>query len=104
MASSIKTQSLEPFTMETLILQKKKLHEIKFFFYELNIIKVQIASVSFNTLLELISKNKETYIKCIKSEIETSTIFLQRLCKDICTNPFEILDKTITSNCVCIFT
>jgi hypothetical protein len=48
--------------------------------------------MSFNTLLELISINKETYINALKVKLKKTTNFLQRLCKDICTNPFEIID------------
>jgi hypothetical protein len=104
MASYKKTQILEPFIMETLIFQKNHLLEIKLIFDELNITNLETNSMSFNTLLVLSFINNETYINALKVKLKKKTIILQRLWKDICTNPFEIINKMVKPNCVYIFT
>jgi len=87
-----KTQILEPFLMESLTPSKRvHLSEInKRIFEELNKIDLQTTSMSFSALLKLFSINKETYIHALQVNLIKPTIFLQRLCKDIRTNPFGI--------------
>jgi hypothetical protein len=46
--------------------------------------------MSFNTLLKLFFIDKKTYINALWVKFLKRTIFLQRLCKDIRTNPFGI--------------
>jgi hypothetical protein len=62
-----KTQILEPFSMESLTPSKKVyLGEIeKIFFDELNKIDLQTTSMSFSTLLKLVSIDKKTYINAL---------------------------------------
>jgi hypothetical protein len=70
MASYKQTQILEPFIMETLIFQTNHLLEINLIFYELNIIKLETNSMSFNTLLVLSFINNETYINTLKVKLK----------------------------------
>jgi hypothetical protein len=46
--------------------------------------------MSFSALLKLLSIDKETYINTLQVKLKKPTICLQRLCKDIQTNPFGI--------------
>jgi hypothetical protein len=46
--------------------------------------------MSFSTLLKFLSIDKETYINALQVKFKKPIIFLQRLCKDIQTNPFGI--------------
>ncbi len=63
-----KTQILEPFPMESLTPSKRvHLGEInKTIFEEFNKINLQTTSISFNTLLKLLSINKKTYINALQ--------------------------------------
>jgi hypothetical protein len=80
-----KTQILEPFTMESLAPSKRvHLGEInKRIFNEFNKIDLQTTSMSFSTILNFFSIDKETYINALQVKFLKPTIFLQRLCKDI---------------------
>jgi hypothetical protein len=76
--------------------------------------------MSFSALLKLLSIDKKTYINALWINFLKPTIFLQRLYKDIWTNPFGIhvgnlwqantnvqfiLDPYVTSNyCTCYLT
>jgi len=55
-----------------------------------NLIKLIYKQHNFNTLLKLLSINKETYINALQVNFFKPIIFLQRLCKDIWKNPFGI--------------
>jgi hypothetical protein len=80
-----KTQILEPFPMESLTPSKRvHLGEInKRIFEEFNKIDLQTTSMSFSTILKLLSIDKETYINALRVKFKKPTIFLQRLRKDI---------------------
>ncbi len=86
-----KTQIFEPFPMESLTPSKiVHLGEInKRIFVELNKIDSQRTFMSFNALLKFLSIDKETYINVLWGK-KKPTILLQRLRKDIQTNPFGI--------------
>ncbi len=60
----------------------------KEFFGELNKIDLQTTSMSFCTIFS--SMDEETYITAIQVIFLKLTFFLQRLCKNIRTNPFGI--------------
>ncbi len=87
-----KTKILESFPMESLTLSKRiYLDEMnQKNFEELNKIDLQTISMSFNTLSNLLSIDKKTYINALRVKFKKPTIFLQNFCKDIWTNPFSI--------------
>jgi hypothetical protein len=66
-------------------LEKTRLNEINYnFFDELNKMDLETTlTMSFTTLLESISNEKDTYINALKVKIKKPTIFIQRSCKDI---------------------
>ncbi len=86
-----KKKNFEPFPMEFLTPSKMvHLGEInKRIFEELNKIDLQ-TSMSFRAILNFFYINKETYINALHIKLKRPTIFLQRLCKNIRTNPFGI--------------
>jgi len=61
----------------------------------MNIIKInlQTTSISFSTRLKLHSIDKKTYISALQVNFNKPIILLQKLCKDIQTNPFGIFQK-----------
>jgi hypothetical protein len=87
-----KNKILKPFPMESLTPSKRvHLGEInKRFSKELRKTDFQTTSMSSSPLLKLLSIDKETYINALWVKIKKATSFLQRLCKDIWTNPFGI--------------
>ncbi len=58
----------------------------------MNIIKINLQTtfISFSTGLKLFSINKKTYINALQVNFNKPIILLQKLCKDIQTNPFGI--------------
>jgi hypothetical protein len=78
------TQIIEPIPLGNLsLLEKTRLNEINNnLFYELNKMDLQ-TTMSFTTLLEPISIDKDTYIYALKMKLKKPTIFLQRSCKAI---------------------
>jgi hypothetical protein len=99
-----KTKILEPFPMEFLTPSKRvHLGEInKRIFEELNKIDLQTTSMSFRALLKLFYIDKETYINALHVKLKRPTFFLQRLCKDIRTNPFGIHVGNIWQSNTCV--
>ncbi len=59
-------------------------------FNECNKIDLQTTSILFSTWLKLLSIDKKTYINALQVNFNKPIILLQKLCKDIQTNPFTI--------------
>jgi len=59
-------------------------------FDERNKIDLQTKSISLSTWLKLLSIDKKTYINAFRVNFNIPICFLQKLCKDIQTNPFGI--------------
>ncbi len=59
-------------------------------FDERNKIDLQTMSISLSTWLKLLSIDKKTYINVLRVNFNIPICFLQKLCKDIQTNPFGI--------------